>query len=95
MPQIILVAQAVENLKALHDFIAIERPQSAQAAVQAISNAINRLQAFPQLGIQHEEVANIRTLIIPFGKYGYRVIYRLSADQQIIEILTIKHHKQV
>ncbi len=94
MPQIILVPKAQENLKTLHDFIAKERPESAKDAVKAIVDGIDKLTIFPEMGLEHKQIIGLRTLIIPFGKSGYTVIYRWLINADVIEILKIKHDKQ-
>jgi len=95
MPQIILTPKAQDNLKQLYQFIANERPSSAREAVDTIITNIDRLALFPEIGVPHRELTQLRVLVIPFGKSGYSVYYKFNKPADRVEILNIRHDRQL
>ena len=69
---IIWLPQAVNNLAAIHAFIAKERPASAEKVAQKIKQTVAMLEAHPQLGktslvdgFREIQVANL-PFVIPY-----------------------------
>ena len=75
---------ALGDLKRLHTFIEPHSPQAATRAVNALINAANTLQEFPEKGRPWNLDMDFRELPIRFGARGYVIRYRYYDDQVII-----------
>jgi toxin ParE1/3/4 len=81
-------AEAVQWLRDIYDFIALERPEAAERTVQGIYEQAQRLRQFPELGYcyPHETGRMIRVLL-----HGhYRIAYLIKSDHNI-DILGVFH----
>ena len=81
---------ARNDLKQIHDFIAIDSKYYAQNVIQEIIAKTGTLTDFPEIGRNVPEIndQNIRELIV----YSYRLIYEFSETG--IEILAIIHGRR-
>ena len=77
---------AIRDLVKLRDDIAQERPQVAATVAQRILRAIQRLEAFPEMG-RPGRAPGTRELIVP--QTPYIVPYRLRDER--IELLRVFH----
>ena len=77
--------QAVENLDAIREFIAVDSPRYADLVVERLVTAVDILDQFPQAGLivpEHSR-GDLRELVRP----PYRIVYRLLGDRA--DILTV------
>ena len=78
---------ALEDLRAIHSYIARDAPTYADQFVARILTAIDNLQEFPKMGrtVPEARLPHIRELCYQ----RYRIIYRLETER--IVLLTIIH----
>jgi len=68
-------------------------PSAAQRAVAAIANAVRSLDLFPQRGRQ-SGAADMRELVVPFGRSAYIVRYAILTEADEIVILRVWHGRE-
>jgi toxin ParE1/3/4 len=83
---------AVEDLEAIHDYIARDNEDKAAQVIAELLLAIDGLELFPQMGQADRSILDRRILTHP----PYRIYYRIRKDT--IEILSLlhgsrRHHK--
>ena len=69
--------------------IAADNPDRAEAFAYRLMQQTDKLQEFPEIGraVPEQRNPNIREIIVA----PYRVIYRLKADQRVVEIARVWH----
>lgn len=79
--------QALEDIEAIHDFIARDSARYADHFIEGIIQSVDRLGEFPRSGRVVPEIGEdtLREVI----HASYRVVHRVSGDS--IEILTVVH----
>jgi toxin ParE1/3/4 len=90
---ILLSPDAVEDVERLRLFLDQHSPDAAQRALASIWRAIERLQAFPDLGMPTGD-AELRQIVVRFGASGYIVRYAVLAEAQDILITRIWHGRE-
>jgi toxin ParE1/3/4 len=90
---ILLSPDAVEDVERLRLFLDQHSPATAQRALAAIWRAMERLEEFPNLGMQTED-AELRQIVVRFGASGYIVRYAVLAETQDILITRIWHGRE-
>jgi toxin ParE1/3/4 len=80
---ILLSPDAVGDVERLRSFLDQSNPGAAQRALTSIWTAIDRLQEFPDLGMQTAD-AGVRQLVVRFGASGYIVRYAVSPPDILI-----------
>jgi len=82
---------AIDNLTAITEFFAKDRPAAAEKWIDNIFSQVKKLENFPQSGRMVSEVnlQEIREIL----SGNYRIIYRLAENQ--ISILTVRHGSQL
>lgn len=83
----------MEDLRSLHDFIARDSPQYAQAQVLAIQAAALHLKSHPRVGRILPEFPTEKWREILCGKY--RIIYRHDVKKSTVRILAVVHQSQM
>jgi plasmid stabilization system protein ParE len=81
-------AAALADIKRLRAFIETHNPDAARRAAASIKQAANTIMTHPGIG-QRLEGRQDRELLVPFGRRGYVIRYRL--DGYDIVILRIWH----
>lgn len=83
MPRRIAVSKrARADLVRLRKFIAAESERSAAFAIDRLLKGVRLLRDMPELGVQVRPP--FRHLILPHGKSGYVVRYRVTAEEIVI-----------
>lgn len=77
--------QAVEDLTEIHRYIARNSPRYAAAVAGRVVDAVDRLQAFPDIGRMVPELGDPTVREVIEG--AYRIIYERRAEA--VEILTV------
>ena len=87
MPRIVWTSQALDDLRAIRDFIARDAPRRANAFVSRLIDAADVLEQRPLLGAIVPELRreDVRELI----RGNYRIIYR--ADGSRVTVLSVYH----
>ena len=71
------------DLRRLVDFLAEKNPRAANAAFDALSDALLSLQTLPERGRKAHDPEH-RELHVNFGRDGYVVQYRVGADEVVV-----------
>lgn len=94
MPQIILTAAALAGMERCRSHLAAQDPQAARRAAAAIKDRLRILSHAPEMGRPVPDAAELRELVIPFGRTGYVALYHhdIAADQVLI--LAFRHQRE-
>ena len=90
MTKIVWTEPAVADLDSIHAYIAHDAEIYADAQIQAIFEAADRLERFPQSGRTVPEIGDQATRELIVG--SFRVIYHVAGDT--VRILTVLHAAQ-
>ena len=87
MTQIRWTPQAVEDLEAIHKYVARDSSHYATLLVERLFTAVDRLTTFPESGriVPEFQRADLREVILG----SYRIVYRLRDGHAVI--LTVFH----
>ena len=90
MARVIWSPQALADLEAIGDFLALEAPAYAQSFVDGAFAAVERLELFPRSGRAVSEIGDPDLREILYR--GYRVFHLVYGDEDVIvEILAVHH----
>lgn len=83
--------RAQDDLRQIHDFIARDSARAAEALVERLLTAAERLASFPESGRIVPEFPGLgyREIIVS----GYRVLYRIEGD--IVWIAAVVHGRRL
>ncbi len=88
MGTIIWSEPAVSELKAIAEYIELDKPQAAKRLVQKIFKTVESLKRFPHLGKTPKELTNLNDLSYrELYIKPCRILYR--TEKQIIYVVTI------
>ena len=75
MAKVIWADPAIQDLDAIADYIALDKPEAARRLVQRVLTAVGRLERFPRMGSLPTELHGLsyRQLIVPPCRIFYRV----------------------
>ena len=90
---VVYPARSLAHIERAFQFPRDENPQAAADAVTAICTAVENLAAHPLIGRRVE--AEIRELIISYGKTGYIALYRFVIPQDEVRILALRHQREL
>lgn len=93
MASIVYSARALRHLERVFERYAQTDPAGALAAAMAIRSGVELLGAHPLVGRRFR--GNLRELVISYGKSGYVALYRHRPQRQRVEILAIKHQREL
>jgi len=84
---IVWQADALDDLRVAHQFIARDYPRSADRLVERIVRSTRHIESFPEMGRVVPEIGrgDVRELIVG----GYRVIYLVRSER--VEIHAVWH----
>lgn len=84
--------RALNRIREIHDYIALDAPDTARAYTETLIRSTDRLVMMPLSGrvVPEFEQENIREVI----KGSYRIVYRVISDTQVI-VLTVFHSSQL
>lgn len=85
MTKVVWSPQALRELEAIRDYIAVDSPRYAALVVERIVGGIERLRSFPESGrvVPERNSPDVREVIVK----PYRVVYRLRGGSA--EIVTV------
>ena len=95
--KLVVSEAAAADLAPLRAFLADKSPAAAERAVAVLVAAIQSLDLFPERGRPCGPAnlpANLRELIVPFGKSGYVVRYAYSPAANEVVIIRIWHSRE-
>ena len=92
MTEVVYSRRALADLERLAEFLVGEAPRAAVAAIDVIIDGVEILAAHPLVGRPCE--AELRELVISYGKTGYVALYSYEAAQDVALILTIRHQRE-
>lgn len=75
MAKVIWADPAIQELDAIADYIALDKPEAARQLVQKVAATVERLQKFPLLGSRPPELGGLpyRQMIVPPCRIFYRI----------------------
>ena len=78
MARIIWADPAIQDLDAIADYIALDKPEAARHLVEQVLAAVGKLRKFPRMGASPAELSGLpyRQLIVP----PCRILYRIEKD---------------
>jgi plasmid stabilization system protein ParE len=93
MPSLKWTPQALSDVQRLHQFLVDKNPDAAKRAVQTIRAGVRILASQPRIGHPAEDMEpEYREWLIPFGRSGYLVLYRL--DGEAVVLLAVRHGRE-
>lgn len=94
MARIVYSSNALANLqriaRSLRDN---DAPEAAIAAVARIRSGIDLLQHHPLIG--RLVAAEIRELVISYGRTGYLALYRYIPGRDLVRVLALRHQREL
>lgn len=92
MARLIWTEPALNDLDAIADYIALDKPDAARRYVQRIFRVVERLALFPKSGSIPPEIPHLpyRQVIVP----PCRVIYRID-DEDILIIFVMRSEERL
>ena len=90
---ILFSPDAASDVERVREFLDINNPEAAKHALRTIFAALERVEAFPDLGRPTED-ADIRQIVIPFGAAGYIVRYTILPDAGDVLVLRLWHGRE-
>jgi len=94
MPQVIVAEGAARGLERCRRFLLDKNPLASRRASQAISNNLELLEKYPDIGRPYPAQPELRELIIEFGASGYVALYRYQSEINAVYILAFRHQKE-
>ena len=93
MARVTVTRPANEHLRQIHRFIARDSPAAAARMIRRIRAGIRLLAQHPQQGraVPEYDDPAIREIIVA----PYRVVYRYSADRNLVQVLAVYHGAQL
>jgi len=86
-------ANALANLERAFEFLRRDDPDIAGAAATAITTAVETLAQHPLIG--RPVRAELRELVVSFGRTGYLALYRFLPLRDEVRILAIRHQRDL
>lgn len=93
MARVVYAANALANLERAFDFLTQHDPDARAAAAEAVRTAVEALEHHPMIG--RRVVADLRELVISFGRTGYVALYRFVPARDEIRILAVRHQREL
>jgi toxin ParE1/3/4 len=87
--KIIWAESTDSDLKEIYDYIALDSSVNAKQFLKSLVQAVDKLALFPRIGRIVPELKDQSFREIIF--HGYRIVYKLSEDNDDIEIILIIH----
>jgi plasmid stabilization system protein ParE len=91
--RVVYSANAVASLERAFGFLVEDAPEAALAAVEAIQSAVNLLGFHPLIG--RLITAEVRELVISYGRTGYVALYRFVPARDEVRVLAIRHQREL
>jgi len=90
---ILLSPDAVLDVERVRDFLDRHNPDAAKRALATIWRALEHIEAFPQSGFLTDD-AEIRQIVVRFGRSGYVVRYTVLSDTNDILVTRLWHGRE-
>lgn len=89
MARVVYSRNALANLEHPFEFLANDAPDAARA----IQSAVEMLARHPMIG--RIVTAELRELVISYGRTGYVALYRFLPTRGEVRILAIRHQREL
>jgi plasmid stabilization system protein ParE len=90
--EVVYSRHAFGDLEGLADFLILEAPPAAIAAIELIRDGIEILGRHPLVGRPCEE--ELRELLISYGRSGYIALYCYEEREDVVLVLAIRHQRE-
>ena len=87
MPSYELSPEALDDLRLIQDFIAIDSVKAAERVIDQLFQTFEQLAAWPKTGHMRTDLTSKKVLFWPTG--SYLIVYRDSSDA--IQIIAVLH----
>ena len=95
MPQVIVTPQATSGIERCYLYLYERAPDAADRALEAIDEALARLETFPHTGRPYAKDRSLRELVIRFGRRGaYLALFRYEPELDVVRVLAFKHGRE-
>jgi plasmid stabilization system protein ParE len=91
--RVVYSRNALANLERAFRLLAEESPDASIAAARAIRGAVEMLAHHPLIG--RIVTAELRELVISYGRTGYVALYRFVASRNEVRVLAIRHQREL
>ena len=93
MATVVYAGRSLIDLERAFDFLKLENPPTALAAVVAIQTAVDNLARHPLIG--RRIAGEIRELVISYGQTGYVALYRFVVSRDEVRMLALRHQREL
>jgi plasmid stabilization system protein ParE len=85
---------AADDIQRHFDFLNVINSDAASRAVRAILNGGASLSRNPYRGMLVDAETDSRRLLVPFGKYGFILYYRVLEAEQRVVVNRVHHGRE-
>jgi plasmid stabilization system protein ParE len=89
--RVIITPRAGADLERIHDYIAKDSPQNAQAMVKRILDALEPLKQFPNRTVAQRQATGLRHPVRMLPVKPYTIYFRVIDEFNAVRILHIRH----
>jgi plasmid stabilization system protein ParE len=91
--KVVWTDRALRRLHELHDYLSVNAPAFAGKIVRELVMKSRRLEQLPYSGraVPEYERADVRELLAR----PYRIIYRVRAERNRVDVLSVRHYRQL
>lgn len=93
MAEVVYSPRAADQIERAIAKLIETNPAAAIAAATAIRSAVENLAAHPLVGRRIE--GDVRELVVSFGATGYIALYRFAVRQGQVQVLALRHQREV
>ena len=90
---ILFASEATSDVQRVRNFLEARNPNTAARAMRAIWAALQRVEQFPEIGTPTKD-AQIRQIVVRFGRYGYIVRYKVLPTNGAIFVTRLWHGRE-
>jgi plasmid stabilization system protein ParE len=90
--RVVWLAEALEDVRRLHELLATNNPEAARKAIGRVALVARQLEDFPEIG-QPMEGGGRRQVFIQFGAGAYGVRYRSDSEGNLV-VIRVWHSRE-
>jgi len=88
MSTAVISPEALQDLRDIHDYIALDDPGAATRVIDACEETVSLISNNPEIGVARPRLRNLRSMIVTEFP-NYLVFYRLASGR--VEIVRVLH----
>ena len=94
MAQVVVTPNAWRGMERCRQFLVDRNPLAARRAAEEFKRQLRALETHPEIGRPHNDMPELRELLIPFGNAGYVALYRYLPGEDAVYLLAFRHQKE-